>query len=67
MPENVFSDNIDLLGNVFVDTIDTIRCRVFLELTNLGKRNALLFGPRGCGKSKLMNQFTQDCGKSSSY
>lgn len=56
-------DNMDLLGNVFVDTIDSIRCRIFLEFCSLAHKNVILFGPRGCGKSKLLQEFIQDFGK----
>lgn len=56
-------ENIDLLGNVFVDTIDTIRCRIFLEFSALAHQNVIVFGPRGCGKTKLLQDFVQDFGK----
>ena len=56
-------DNIDLLGNVYVDTIDSIRCRIFLEFSNLARRNVIIFGPRGSGKSKLLQEFIQEFGK----
>ena len=55
-------DNMDLLGNVFVDTIDTIRCRIFLEFSNLSNQNVILFGPRGSGKTKLIQEFIDDFG-----
>ena len=55
-------DNMDLLGNVYVDTIDTIRCRIFLEFCNVANKNVILFGPRGCGKSKLVQEFVHDLG-----
>lgn len=60
-------DNMDLLGNVYVDTIDSIRCRIFLEFCNLAHKNVILFGPRGCGKSKLLQEFIQEFGKSYLY
>ena len=55
-------ENIDLLGNVFVDTINTIRCRIFLEFSALAHQNVIVFGPRGCGKTKLLQDFVQDFG-----
>lgn len=55
-------DSIDLLGNIFVDTIETIRCRVFMEFSNLARRNVILFGPQGSGKTKLLQDFVQDFG-----
>jgi dynein heavy chain len=61
--ENVYTDNIDLLGNVYVDTIDSIRCRIFLEFSNLARKNVIIFGPRGSGKSKLLQEFVQEFGK----
>ena len=63
MPENVFMDNIDLLGNVYVDTADSIRCRIFFEFSHLARRNVIIFGPRGCGKSRLLHEFIQEFGK----
>ncbi len=61
--ENTFMSSVDLLGNVFVDTIDTIRSRVFLDFGHLARKNVLIFGPRGGGKSKLLNEFVQEFGK----
>jgi type IV secretory pathway ATPase VirB11/archaellum biosynthesis ATPase len=61
--ENVYTDNIDLLGNVYLDTIDSIRCRIFLEFSNLARKNVIIFGPRGSGKSKLLQEFVQEFGK----
>ena len=63
MAENVYTDNIDLLGNVYLDTIDSIRCRIFLEFSNLARKNVIIFGPRGSGKSKLLQEFVQEFGK----
>jgi dynein heavy chain len=63
VPENVYMENMDLLGNVFVDTIDTIRCRIFLEFSSLAHKNVIVFGPRGCGKTKLLQDFVQDFGE----
>ena len=60
-------DNIDLLGNVYVDTIDSIRCRIFLEFSNLARKNVVIFGPRGSGKSKLLQEFVQEFGKSFNF
>jgi len=54
---------MDLQGNVFVDTIDTIRCRIFLEFSSLAHQNVIVFGPRGCGKTKLLHDFVQDFGE----
>ncbi len=54
---------MDLQGNVFVDTIDTIRCRIFLEFSSLAHQNVIVFGPKGCGKTKLLHDFVQDFGE----
>jgi type IV secretory pathway ATPase VirB11/archaellum biosynthesis ATPase len=62
VPENVYMDNIDLLGNVFVDTVETIRTRVFLEFSNIAQQNVILFGPQGSGKTKLLQDFVEDFG-----
>jgi dynein heavy chain, axonemal len=63
VPENVYIDNIDLLGEIFVDTIDTVRCRIFLELANLAGQNVIVFGQPGSGKTKLIQEFTNQLGK----
>ena len=63
VPESFYLDNMDLLGNVFVDTHDTIKCKIFLEFSNLARKNVLVFGPRGSGKSKLVQEYLQDFGK----
>lgn len=62
VPENVYMDSMDLLGNVYVDTVDTIRCRLFLEFCHLAHQNVIIFGPRGCGKSKMLQEFVQEFG-----
>lgn len=63
VPDNDYMDSIDILKNVFVDTIDTIRSRIFLEFSSLAHQNVIVFGPRGCGKTKLLQDFVQDFGK----
>ncbi len=67
MPENVYMENVDLLGNVYVDTVDTIRCRIFLEFSHLAHKNVIIFGPRGSGKSRLLHEFVQEFGKLPSF
>lgn len=57
VPEVSYFDASDLLGEVFVDTMDTIRTRQFMELASASGRNILLTGPSGCGKTSLINDF----------
>ncbi|MBN3318102.1 DYH6 protein, partial [Atractosteus spatula] len=47
----------DGLGEVFVETIDTLAVRIFLEYADMASQNVLLVGSRGCGKSALLNDF----------
>ena len=60
-------DNVDLLGNVFVNTVDTIRCKIFMEFSHMARLNLIVFGPRGCGKSKLLQEFVYGLGRSSGF
>ncbi|CAH3196290.1 unnamed protein product, partial [Porites evermanni] len=57
VPEVSYFDASDLLGEVFVDTIDTIRTRQFMELASASGRHILLTGPAGCGKTSLIADF----------
>ncbi|XP_071801693.1 uncharacterized protein [Asterias amurensis] len=58
VPEVAYTpDTHDLLGEIFVDTVDTIRCRVILEFANLSNMHVLLVGPPGSGKTAIMNDF----------
>jgi dynein heavy chain len=63
VPETQYLDNMDLLGNLFVETTETIRCKVFLELANLANLNVVMIGSSGCGKTTLIQDFIQDLGK----
>ncbi|XP_022081686.1 dynein gamma chain, flagellar outer arm-like [Acanthaster planci] len=58
VPEVTYtSDTHDLLGEIFVETVDTIRCRVILEFANLSNMHVLLVGPPGSGKTAMINDF----------
>ncbi|XP_071818739.1 dynein axonemal heavy chain 5-like isoform X4 [Apostichopus japonicus] len=57
VPEVAITDHRDLLGEIFVDTVDTIRTRVILEFANLSNMHVLLVGPPGCGKTVMINDF----------
>lgn len=63
VPESQYLDSMDLLGNLFVETTDTIRCKVFLELAHLANLNVMMIGNSGCGKTTLIQDFIQDLGK----
>ncbi|XP_025098007.1 LOW QUALITY PROTEIN: dynein gamma chain, flagellar outer arm-like [Pomacea canaliculata] len=55
VPETVFTDNQDLLGEVFIDTVDTIRTHILMEFAAASGQNVLLVGPRGAGKTALID------------
>ncbi|CAH1799095.1 unnamed protein product [Owenia fusiformis] len=57
VPENQFSDDSSFLGDVFVDTIDTIRTRILMEFACASKQHILLVGPPGAGKTVMINDF----------
>ncbi|XP_070568705.1 dynein axonemal heavy chain 5-like isoform X4 [Ptychodera flava] len=57
VPDSAYTDTHDLLGEVFVDTIDTIRTRMLMEFASISAMNVLLIGPPGCGKTSLINDF----------
>ncbi|XP_035829673.1 dynein heavy chain 5, axonemal isoform X2 [Aplysia californica] len=57
VPEAVYTDNQDMLGEVFVDTVDTIRTRILMEFSAASGRNVLLVGPHGSGKTAIINDF----------
>jgi DNA transposition AAA+ family ATPase len=54
---------MDLLGNIFVETTDTIRCKVFLEFANLASQNVIILGNSGSGKTTLIQDYIQEFGK----
>ncbi|CAB3999965.1 Hypothetical predicted protein, partial [Paramuricea clavata] len=57
VPDESYFDAADLLGEVFVETDQTIRIRLLMELVRMSGRNILLVGPEGAGKSCLVNDF----------
>ncbi|XP_070190368.1 uncharacterized protein [Littorina saxatilis] len=57
VPEAVYLDNQDILGEVFIDTVDTIRSRILMEFAAASGQNVLLVGPHGSGKTALINTF----------
>ncbi|XP_041109797.1 dynein heavy chain 8, axonemal-like [Polyodon spathula] len=48
---------IDILGEVFVETIDTLAVRTFMEYAGMASQNVLLMGSSGSGKTALINDF----------
>ncbi|XP_053567991.1 uncharacterized protein LOC128657631 [Bombina bombina] len=62
LPEMTYIGSTDMMGEVFVETQDTMIVRTFLEYACMGSQHVLLTGPPGCGKTALMNDFisTQD-------
>ncbi|XP_029452717.1 dynein gamma chain, flagellar outer arm-like [Rhinatrema bivittatum] len=62
LPEMTYIGSTDVLGEVFVETLDTIMVRTFLEYASMGSQHILLIGPPGSGKTAMINDFisTQD-------
>ncbi|CAL1527205.1 unnamed protein product [Lymnaea stagnalis] len=57
VPETISTDNQDVLGEVFIDTVDTIRTRLLVEFSAASGRNVLLVGPHGSGKTSILNDY----------
>ncbi|XP_052089132.1 uncharacterized protein LOC127725852 isoform X10 [Mytilus californianus] len=55
--ESVYSDQQDMLGEVFVDSINTIRTKILIDFASASGLNVLLVGPHGSGKTTLINDF----------
>ncbi|RXM36617.1 Dynein heavy chain 5, axonemal [Acipenser ruthenus] len=47
----------DILGEVFVETVDTLAVRTFMEYADMASQNVLLVGSPGSGKTALINDF----------
>ncbi|XP_044146080.1 dynein axonemal heavy chain 5-like isoform X2 [Bufo gargarizans] len=62
LPDITYVGNTDIMGEIFIETQDTVIVRTFLEYASMGSQHVLLTGPAGCGKTALMNDFdsTQD-------
>ena len=67
VPESVYSEQNNLVGEVFVDTIDTVRSRLLIEFAHAAGLNVLLLGPPGSGKTSLINDFLDRRGQRSTY
>ncbi|KAG8444848.1 hypothetical protein GDO86_009850 [Hymenochirus boettgeri] len=61
LPEMTYIGSTDIMGEVFIETQDTLIVRTFLEYAGMAQ-HVLLTGHQGCGKTALMNEFisTQD-------
>ena len=57
LPGVTYTDSLDLLDDVFVETVDTMRAHFLMELVSSVDRNILLIGPKGCGKTSIINDF----------
>ena len=57
LPEVTYNSSLDLLEDNFVETVDTMRARFLMELVSSVDRNVLLIGPKGCGKTCVINDF----------
>ncbi|XP_052807484.1 dynein axonemal heavy chain 5-like isoform X7 [Mya arenaria] len=57
VPEAVYADNQNMLGEVFVDTVDTIRTRILMDFASASGQNVLLVGAPGSGKTTLIDEF----------
>jgi hypothetical protein len=51
------------MDNVFIETTDTMRCKIFLELSYLANQNVLIFGAVGSGKTMLLQNYVQNFGE----
>ncbi|XP_078503742.1 dynein axonemal heavy chain 5-like [Lissotriton helveticus] len=62
LPEVTYIGNTDILGEVFVNTLDTMIVRTFMEYASMGNQHVLLIGPPGAGRTSVINDFinTQD-------
>ncbi|KAL5009692.1 hypothetical protein ScPMuIL_011997 [Solemya velum] len=57
VPEAVYGDSQDMLGEIFVDTVDTIRTRILMDFAAASGLNVLLVGTPGCGKTTQIGDF----------
>lgn len=53
------TDSIDMFGDVFVDTVETVQTKFLLDLLMSNGNNTLLVGSRCAGKSSLVESFLQ--------
>nr|XP_014351636.1 PREDICTED: dynein heavy chain 8, axonemal-like [Latimeria chalumnae] len=62
LPETAYLGCTDILGEVFVETVDTMIVRMLMEYSSICSQNVLLIGPPGSGKTAMINDFisTQD-------
>ncbi|CAK8694917.1 unnamed protein product [Clavelina lepadiformis] len=66
VPEATYTGATDILGEVFVDTVDTVRVRSLLEFAHMARKHTLIIGDRGIGKTALINDFLDMQDKQSS-
>ncbi|OWF37572.1 Dynein heavy chain 5, axonemal [Mizuhopecten yessoensis] len=55
--EVIYTDNQDMLGEVFMDSVDTFRTKILMEFASASGLNVLLVGANGSGKTSLIERF----------